>query len=393
MLEADGLSTLHLEHRQDDSQHRRPTYRPALVTRWSVTRRNVVAALRSIRGARLAGFREFAGTVRRTHPAVTVRSPIWIARRARSVQSISTFFEDVLRRSAPRLACCSVFYTLVGMAFCLAARRLGIPSVDVQHGVTLGNPAYEGWSQFPVDGYSLLPKLFWCWSDADARPVNNWPSSARAHHQAVVGGHPWMALWQSDHPLVASAVGRLPPRADDGLTVLVTLTWSSGLSELLRQVIASSPSSWRWWVRLHPLMERERASISSWCAGAAAGRASVDAPTDLPLPLLLERADVHLTHNSSVVQEAARKGLPSVVIDSHALGVYDELRSGWAVFAADGQSALSALRSQHEAASSLPRVAPYPSWKEMRSAVRLLVESTACRDTAAAASSLTAARA
>jgi len=393
VLEGEGHSVLHLEHRPDGSRHHLPTYRPTVGTRWSVTERNVIAALQSVRGGDLERFREFTDAVRREHPSVSVKSPVWIARRARSVASVARFFEDILRQAAPRVVLCSPYYTLVGMAICLAAQRLGIRSVDVQHGVTSGNPAYEGWSSFPDHGYPLLPDVFWCWSDADARPVNAWPATGHGH-RTLVGGHPWMALWRTSRSIVKAATSQLPPRADSGLTVLVTLTWSSGFSELLRQIIVSAPASWRWWVRLHPLMGRDTLAVSSWCAQHAAGRAFVDAPTDLPLPLLLEHVDVHLTHNSSVVQEAARLGVASVVIDSHALGVYDELKTGWAVFADGPAGVYDKLTLQYRAASTLTPPVPYPSWSEMTHAIRALIaDSTSCRATATTASCPTPARA
>lgn len=393
IFESGGWNVLHLEHRSNGSLHHTPRYRPALVTRSAVTRRNVLAALRSLRGLRLDGYDAFAWAVSQDHPGVAAPSPVWVARRARSVGRAARFFEDVLRRASARLALCSVYYTLVGGAFCLAARRAGIPAVDVQHGVTLGNPAYEGWTRFPAGGYAVLPAWFWSWSEADAAPVASWPEGARPHHRTIPGGHPWMARWEAAHPIGRASALRLPPRAVEGVTVLVTLTWSSGFSDILQRLVREAPAAWRWWIRLHPLMTRQRREVQAWCDAHARGRAWVEAPSDLPLPLLLTHADVHLTHNSSVVQEAARAGLPSVVVDPHALDVYPELHSGWAVFAADTRAALDALASRGAAVTPLPRLAPYPSWSALSEAVRqLMTLSPSCPATASAASCPTHAR-
>ena len=124
------------------------------------------------------------------------------------------------------------------------------------------------------------------------------------------------------------------------------------------------------------------------------GRADVDASTDLPLPLLIEAADVHVTHNSTVVQEAARLGTPSVVIDARALDVYaDELASGWATFASEAPAIVSAILEQHRRRASLDPLSPYPSWADMTRVVRdLVAESASCHATAHAASSPTPAR-
>jgi hypothetical protein len=187
----------------------------------------------------------------------------------------------------------------------------------------------------------------------------------------------------------------MPERGRASVVVLVTLNWSSGFSELLKHVIAASPSDWAWWIRLHPLMAGDLSAVRSWCETNAGERARVDEPTELPLPLLLEAADVHVTHNSSVVQEASQLGTLSIVIDRRALDVYaDELRSGWAVFADEPRAILAAILELHHRRGASPAPKAYPSWTQMARAVHdLIAENRSCSSTAAAASSPTPARA
>jgi hypothetical protein len=398
ILENQGHRVLPLEYRPTGTRRVAPRARAALDVRSAITRRNIAAALRPVRSSRqrLEGFSAFTRAVTQTRMSVRPVSRRWVVRQARSIDAGAGYFGAILRQTGARLACCSVYYTLVGMAFCLAARRAGIPSVDVQHGVTVGNPAYEGWGRIPHEGFDVLPSVFWCWSEQDAGAVGGWPEHARTCHRAVIGGHPWLALWRADHPRAVSLRQRLPPRTAASLIVLVTLSWSSGFSARLKTLVADAPADWDWWIRLHPLMEGERASIRAWCEQRAPGRARVDEPTDLPLPLLLESIDVHVTHNSTVVQEAARLGTPSVVVDTRALDVYAaELRSGWAVCALDSAAALAAIRDQRRRRDSLVRPAPYPSWAHMARTLRDLLDSSPdpCPATAPAASSPTAARA
>ncbi len=122
-------------------------------------------------------------------------------------------------------------------------------------------------------------------------------------------------------------------------------------------------------------MHAERAAIRAWCDANGAGRAHVDAPTDLPLPALLTAADVHLTLSSTVTQEAARFGLPTVTLDPRASLIYaDEARCGY-VLHADGAPAsiVAALERQYERRGAMEPMDPYPDRGALVEALRVLV--------------------
>lgn len=374
ILEEDGRSGLLLEHRAPGTPSRRPRHRRALAIDPSVLVRLPIAAMRAARDPppQLDRYDDLLSHLRRHHPRIRPPSRAWLAFRTHAIASIARYFDHLLAVVQPKVALMSCYSSLVAMALSLAAARRGIPSVDVQHGVTVRNPAYEGWSRFPDRGYELLPRVFWCWSDADGRPVAAWPDAARPFHRSITGGHPWIARSEAH----ASSEGAVELRGRS-LNILVTLTCSSGFSGELRALVLGAPREWRWWIRLHPSMDRERGAVSSWCAANAPGRAVAEAPTDLPLPALLRAADVHLTHNSSVVEEAAALGLPSVVIDPAALDVYtDELSSGWARYASGVASIVDALEDRARARRSLPVHRTYPSWQHVRGVVRALIEAS-----------------
>jgi hypothetical protein len=389
-LQSRGRSLLHLEHRAPGADYRTPRERPSHVVTRAVQGRIALARLRPPRMPPLAGFAELLEQVRWEAPASPV-SRGWLARRAGAILRVADWFDHLLDRIQPRLGFCTVYYSVPGAAFCLSARRRGMPVADLQHGVIRGNPAYDGWSRFPRGGYPTMPAWFWAWTEADAAPLRAWPEAARPAHRVIVGGQPELQLWQGDDARVGALRAALPGQPPAGLRVLVTLSWSSGFSALVRAVISAAPPSWRWWVRLHPLMDRRRAGIRSWCVWHAAGRAEVDLATDLPLALALEAVDVHLTHNSTVVEEAARAGRPSVVIDERALDVYaPELASGWAVFARAPGAVIAALEAQHRRRRALEPVTP-PAVDDVARALDRLLAVAGCPATAPAASFPTAA--
>lgn len=371
ILEENGLTSLHLEYRRDGIAYRVPRRRPALLVRSAIApllARQRRQDRRLDAAVRLEGYSDFAEAVHTRFAGAadskSLEAPPFrlLTDRVRAVEQVAAYFDRVFECSQPRAVFACAYYSVVGMALCLAALRRGITAVDLQHGVTIQNPAYEGWTRFPRGGYELLPRVFWCWTERDAQPVRAWPEAARERHRPLVGGQPWAALWErlgrSDSPNHE----RIDAIRGPALNVLVALSWSSALSETIREVLRASPADWTWWIRLHPTMEAEREPIRTWCAGNVRARTEVDEPSDLPLPLLLGRADVHVTHNSTVVQEAAACGLPSVVIDRNAEKIYAaEIGSGWARLAGDVPEILAALAEQAGRRRDLPQEAAYPS--------------------------------
>ncbi len=363
-LEARGRSSVQLEYHGQGTPYRLPRRRPSRLIRPAVAfaqARAVLAQRLRPRTPELPGWDQLVADLRHRCPKAEPPSVARIALRLRATHEIARMLGCAIDRVQPRAVLCVSWYSDVAMALCLAASRRGIPSVDLQHGVTAQNPAYEGWSRFPTGGYATVPDRFWCWRASDAQPVQAWGPDAEAHHRAFVGGHPWVAFWSTDRPETAPLLDRVRALRGHGLTVLVSLAWSSGLSDQLKQVLLAAPPDQTFWVRLHPLMDREREEIRTWCRDHLGDRALVDAPTDLPLPLLLREADVHLTHNSTVIQEAAACGVPSVTIDPRSIQTYaPEIASGWAVHEPDPSAVPGALRLQASRADDLPAGSAYP---------------------------------
>lgn len=366
VLAEHALSSVHLERARDGAAYRVPRHRPSFLLQSAVFRARVRSRLRrkQVKPTSLDGYAVFRRRVTEQFPGVAVPDTSWIAARIGTIGGLADYFDGLLKQVAPRVVFCTCYYssTRIGFALCLAASRRGIPSVDIQHGVTRRHPAYDGWTRFPAGGYALLPNVFWCWTVRDADPVAGWPERARAHHRAIVGGHPWMAMWQSGGETRTALLDEVGAIKGRSFNVLVALTWSSGLSEGIKAALRTSPADWTWWIRLHPTMDKDRQRIRRWCATEAAGRVHVGIPTDLPLPVLLRHADVLLAHNSTVIQEAVAMGLPSVTIDPRAVEMYpEELASGWMRYAQTPSDVHRALRKQICSKQGMPSGGAYPS--------------------------------
>lgn len=322
-----------------------------------------------------------------THPLAVKK----IASDASRVRALASSFAARLRRHPPRLAFVVSYYSVETMAFVLACREVGVRTVDIQHGVQGPlHPAYAAWPSVPARTHALLPDHFWVWSNWEAATIRQW--SERTGHTAVVGSNPWVSIWGGDQALpgVADAVNRarsLKAAANGQKTVLVTLQYGLSPEEQLdplRVWMQQARSTNRFWVRLHPLMLQERERVRKHLDDEGVAF-DLDLPTELPLPALLPLADVHVTHSSSTVIEAAQFGVPSLITSRYGAELFPHLIEAGAAHVETGAAdqVVAALRriadnaqpvqqpqtsaSMASALHQLLRAAPQPTSKARNS--------------------------
>lgn len=280
-------------------------------------------------------------------------SPERIAAELGLVLALAERLEEVLREVAPKAAF-TANVSRYELALHLAARRRGIPSVELQHGVQGANHGlYARWTRAPREGYELLPGAYWCWDASSAASINAWSSACAPRHRAVAGGNPWFSYCAGLEPAsVDPRFAGFPGDAGGRARVLVTLQPPETIYEpgrLLPAFVVDAMSRLsdrcEWWIRFHPLMRRNDDAIRAHFAGRPV-RLEFDAANALPLHLLLRGADLNMTHSSSTVLDAARVGVRSVVWSK--LGeefLAEAIASGAAVPAGTAGSMEEALRS------------------------------------------------
>lgn len=356
-LERAGLRSLMLEAAPYPAQYRLPRHRASLLIEPHMLRATTEGAVLSAlpfsgAQARLEGYAALRAEVAKACGADLLMPPSTLHKRALQIQRLAAYFAKIFERTRPKLAMTVCYYTESGMAFSLAARRAGILSVDLQHGVIHSHPAYAGWSALPDDGFELVPDMFWCWTERDAAVIHDWPARQRTRHRSIVGGQPWSCFWLEAHDAAASSIRRradaLRAASHGQATVLVTLQWDLGLTPLIKELIARAPAGFRFWLRLHHVMNAEQAAhIAAWARAHAPDRCVVDEPTELPLPLLLLHTDVHVTRHSTVVQEAGAAGVASVVLDPLALELYAfEVGVGLVTLATEPDQVIAAIETR-----------------------------------------------
>ncbi len=223
----------------------------------------------------------------------------------------------MMDRIRPSIVFYSCWYNSDHMAIAHVSQNLGIPSVDIQHGVQ--GPlhlAYGAWRGMPKEGCSSIPSFFWCWDQASADNIRSW--APPGHHQPFVGGSPWLEGYPSRSPFDRAVVRD---------RILISLQPLNGkLPNELVKAIKRSPSTIKWVFRLHPSDRNYRSELDLWSLDQNIGdRIEVEDPTVVPIGLSLMRTLLHVTSYSSVIREAAMVGVRSIAWHPDAAASYPDL--------------------------------------------------------------------
>ena len=237
-------------------------------------------------------------------------------------------FELVLRELSPRSIFLSVYYHPTGLALMLAAHRLNIPTIDVQHG-RLGphHGLYTQMTAAPTTGYALLPDYIWCWGNKTKQDIEVDKNPKCTRHGGIVGGNPWLDRWKSKHSaeILSEETRSLEARSEGQQKILVSLQpLEVPLPALVIEAMGASPSNWIWWIRVHPLRHHTVPEISKVLSDKGIKNFEVRTATELPLFVLLRNCDHHVTAFSSVAIEALAFGKTTTLFSTVGEQIFED---------------------------------------------------------------------
>lgn len=228
------------------------------------------------------------------------------------VTNQSTVFEKWLRKTGARFLFVVCWYDPLIMAAIMAARRCGIKTIEIQHGV-MGKEVfqYSTWLRAPLEGFETIPDVFWFWGKTSAKEIKHY-SPAFSSSDILVGGNLWLNRWRHRRQ------GASEPAGDTKLqvhrkTILVTLQLD--IEPFLFDAIAASPYTWRWLIRFHPAREKsKRAQEEQMFKNTGHPGVELERASSILLYELLSESDVHVTSYSACAIEALAFGVRSIII-------------------------------------------------------------------------------
>lgn len=263
---------------------------------------------------------------------------------------LADVFQRHLENLRPRLGLLSAYYNLTGIAFCLACRRMGIPSADISHGSSgKSHYAYAGWYGAPNSGYELLPRDFLTRSEWDAEAPEALFRGSSFHRPPTVVGDLASHVWRENGYRMAqparTTLDRIRGR-DERTEVLIALQDANGLTPLLLEVMRKLSGQCFFWIRLHPMYVTNPRDFQ---VDADASCFNVVEATSQPLFALLERVDAVISESSSVAEDALPWGVLPII--THEVGRFlfiEHIEQGRMIYAPNSSEIITALTEAGE---------------------------------------------
>ncbi|UII31652.1 hypothetical protein LVD17_25505 [Fulvivirga ulvae] len=214
------------------------------------------------------------------------------------------YFQKQLKRLRAKKVFLVCYYDVKCFSVLLAANRLGIYSMDLQHGVQgKYHMAYASWPSDIIKDNKFLPTHFYVWDNFSYETILAWKPEKL---NVLKGSNKWF-------------LDRAKKTGND--IILVSMQRREDvIPSCLIDIIKNYSGDKRWYVRLHPRQIDELKMIEGkFASEGLMSKIELRKATELPLTSLLERTCMHVTFYSSVAIEASYYNIPTYFLDEERM--------------------------------------------------------------------------
>ncbi|GAB4190934.1 MAG: hypothetical protein OHK0057_14570 [Thermoflexibacter sp.] len=246
-----------------------------------------------------------------------------------NIERLSLFFQHLLRKNNTKYVFLICYYWDWAMALVHACYQKGVKTIEIQHGSQENWFPYAQWTNLPLRGYNMLPDYFWCWTEGETKQINNWVKPL-SRHVAFEGGHPWLSFFNTQN-FIQNAFKeqneRLAKVKKAGKRIILYTVQPLSdrfLSDNLINIIKETAENFVWWLRVHPrLLDKMDTFQQEVREVDISSLVEITDASILPLPLLLQHTDLHITQESSSVIEAYLCNVPSIILSEDGSVFYE----------------------------------------------------------------------
>jgi hypothetical protein len=213
------------------------------------------------------------------------------------------------------------FYDLEVLPFVIAAKRLGIKVIDIQHGKQGQVHHIYSHNPFIHRMKDMYPDVFWNWGKASVEAIESWFTDRANSPTCVPGGNLFTQKWlNEDFASDYSGSARLGALAKEHESVL--LFCGDPIEELLPEMVVeyvSQNPKVLILIRLHPSMKNR---IGGFQKQLPYENVEITISTAAPLYAILKSVDCLMTAWSSVCIEGLLFKKPTILTHENGVDLY-----------------------------------------------------------------------
>ena len=312
-------------------------------------------------------------------------TPAVIMQNVTTVLTQSAAHEAWISELAPELVAFQCFISMEKIGVLIACKRLGIPTMEVQHGFCDANSIFNEMPEPQPGVFDIYTDIFWTWGERTASALKRDSGGASLGVKVIAGGDVWGALSTARAKAARDAFLLSIGSEKYSRRVLVAhqieaLVHTKGSNSLVSAVLIDAmrlaPKDWLWMVRVHPRSSHLITPIRQTLSDAGIVNCEVELTSLETIEVVLEAADVFLTGFSVSALEANAVGKPVIILDEVGKRLFgDAMESGSFEFAETAKEICQLI------ADSRPPTSDYGYYKRdvehsRRSLGALLNEST-----------------
>ena len=235
-----------------------------------------------------------------------------IIERVVEILQLKNVFRKCIKLYNPSLIFLTCFYSDYAFALTLAAQEHGIKVVELQHGQQGDfHMMYSHWENYPIEGYDLIPDIFWMWSRANLPRIEQWTKHCKKH-RVIVGGNPWLG-YSIQHSNVAVLPEQFLRKIKTFNKVVLLSLQHSKIPKILIDAIDREENI-LWLIRLHPRFIHERNVIETELSKLSNQNYELAVANQMSIYNLFDVVDVQVTFWSTVAYESLAFDVPTIIV-------------------------------------------------------------------------------
>jgi len=229
----------------------------------------------------------------------------------------------------PKKVFISCYYSIFSMCIIYTCKKNRIATVDIQHGVQdYNHSAYGKWKNVPKEGYNVLPDEFYCYSEKESLVINEWIKQNKCMgHKVRIIGNLWLNKWNKNNNYTEKTLkylNVLKKSYGEKKVALITLQDLNTFFDTawFLNVIKKFSKEMLWMIRMHPCNKDLPEILNAF---KSLDSVELNLATNLPLPILIKFADIHITAYSTCVEDFANFKKKSIIIHPKGKQYYNYL--------------------------------------------------------------------